>query len=51
VAVGHPFCKEINWLKANGIATGFEDGTFRPGDNVTRQAMAAFLFRTWMLLQ
>jgi serine protease AprX len=51
VSVSHPFCKEINWLKVNGIATGFEDGTFRPDVAVTRQAMAAFLFRTWMLLQ
>jgi subtilisin family serine protease len=46
VPVDHPFCKEINWLKTNHITTGFEDGTFRPLSNVTRQAMAAFLYRT-----
>jgi len=27
------------------ITTGFTDGTFRPGDDVTRGQMAAFLFR------
>ena len=45
VPVGHPFCKEIKWLKGAGISTGFGDGTFRPADPVTRQAMAAFMAR------
>jgi hypothetical protein len=27
------------------IATGYADGSFHPGDPVSRQAMAAFLFR------
>jgi hypothetical protein len=27
------------------IATGYGDGTFRPGDPVSRQAMAAYLHR------
>ena len=50
VPVDHPFCAEINWLATNGITTGFEDGNFRPIENVTRQAMAAFLVRTWPFL-
>lgn len=41
----HPFWDEIAWLLAEGIATGYDDGTFRPGAPVTRQALAAFLFR------
>src|SRR5687767_12372542 len=41
----HPFHDEIAWLTQKGITTGFEDGTYRPGDPVTRQAMAAFLQR------
>jgi len=41
----HPFATEIGWLVAEGIATGFEDGTFRPGAAVSRQAAAAFLYR------
>ena len=45
VPTSHPFCKEIEWMKDNGISTGFGDGTYKPGDNVTRQAMSAFLAR------
>jgi serine protease AprX len=50
VSVDQPFCKEINWLKTNGITAGFEDGTFHPLSDVTRQAMAAFLYRTSKLM-
>jgi hypothetical protein len=31
------------WLKDNGIATGFGDGTFRPNSNITR-GQASFWF-------
>jgi hypothetical protein len=41
----NPFLTEINWLEANGISTGFGDGTFRPAAPVNRDAMAAFLYR------
>jgi predicted outer membrane repeat protein len=41
----HPFFDEIEWMAANGIAGGFDDGTFRSGQPVSRQAMSAFLFR------
>ena len=37
---------DINWAQANGITTGFPDGTFRPEEYVTRAQMAAFLHRT-----
>jgi hypothetical protein len=40
-----PFCSDIEWMKTSGIATGFGDGTYRPGLAVTRQAMAAFMAR------
>jgi hypothetical protein len=42
---GHQFFTEIDWLKAEGIGGGYLDGTFRPTAGVSRQAMAAFLFR------
>ena len=42
----HPFCAEIDWLASGGIAGGYEDGTFRPTVPVSRQAMAAFLYRS-----
>jgi len=45
VAVGADFCGEIAWLKSTGITSGFEGNTFRPGAQIDRQAMAAFLFR------
>lgn len=45
VATGHPFCAEIAAMADLGITTGYGDGTFRPGATVTRQAMAAFLYR------
>ena len=35
----------IAWAAANGIVTGFEDGTFRPDENVTREQTAAILYR------
>jgi len=40
-----PFCGVISWAKTTGITTGFADGTFKPGANITRAAAAAFLHR------
>jgi len=45
VPIDHPFFTEIELLAASGITTGYDDGTFRPSDNVTRMAMSAFLVR------
>jgi hypothetical protein len=44
VPVGAPYYADIEWLAAEGIAQGNPDGTFRPKANVTRQAMAVFLY-------
>lgn len=41
----HPFRHDIEWLGAWQITSGYADGTFRPDEAVSRQAMAAFLFR------
>src|SRR5665648_934830 len=43
--VGAPFYTEIEWLAATGITTGYADHTFHPVEDVSRQAMAAFLYR------
>ncbi|WP_448610222.1 S-layer homology domain-containing protein [Geodermatophilus sp. URMC 60] len=40
-----PFFGDISWLVGQGITTGYADGTFGSVRNVSRQAMAAFLFR------
>lgn len=45
VPADHAFYTEISWLAESGITTGYEDGLFRPGGAVTRQAMAAYLCR------
>lgn len=45
VPEGHPFFDAITWMVENSYASGFDDGTFRPTNPVTRQAMSAFLFR------
>jgi len=50
VPVGAAFFREIEWLYSTGITTGWDLGThreFRPGANVERQAMAAFLSRAF----
>ncbi|WP_342372098.1 S-layer homology domain-containing protein [Propioniciclava soli] len=51
VATDNPFHAEIAWLASSGIATGWEDGTFRPLTPIARDAMAAFLFRLhWLIV-
>ncbi|MGW9402542.1 GH25 family lysozyme [Arthrobacter sp. NPDC055585] len=45
VGTDHLFYKEISWLAATGISTGWTDSTFRPGQPIARDAMAAFLYR------
>ena len=45
VLPGDEFCGEIAWMVAEGLATGYEDGLYRPTAPVSRQATAAFLYR------
>ncbi len=45
VGPSHPFCDEISWLIGAGITSGYDDGTYRPTAQVSRAAMAAFLYR------
>ena len=45
VAPSDPFYKEIVWMHQQHITTGWSDGTFRPHDSVTREALAAFFYR------
>lgn len=37
VATGNAFHDDIDWLTANGIASGYPDGTFRPANPINRQ--------------
>jgi len=49
VPTSNGFYKEITWLASTGITTGWDVGggvkEFRPYNNITRDAMAAFLYR------
>jgi lysophospholipase L1-like esterase len=47
VRTGHPFAVAITWMAETDLSTGYGDGTYRPGDPVSRQAMSAFLHRLW----
>ncbi len=40
-----PHHEHIGWLKENGIAAGWADGTFKPYVSIARCDMAAFLYR------
>jgi len=41
----HPFAEEIEWMKKVGLAAGSADGTFKPTNAASRQAMASFLWK------
>jgi hypothetical protein len=45
VGPAHPFVEEISWMGTACISNGYSDGTYHPGEAVSRQAMAAFLHR------
>ena len=45
VAGGAYYAQSVAWASANGIVNGFEDGSFRPGDAITREQMAAIFMR------
>ncbi|HVV30527.1 MAG TPA: GH25 family lysozyme, partial [Mycobacteriales bacterium] len=45
-----PFCAAIGALVTSGVIEGYDDGGFHPGAPISRQAIAAFLQRTDVLL-
>jgi hypothetical protein len=45
VPAGQFYTDPVSWAVTSGITTGFADGTFRPGDVVTRAQLAVFLWR------
>jgi serine protease len=54
VSTGQQFYKEMSWLAGNGISTGWTEAggarSYRPLQPISRDAMAAFLFRLNSLL-
>lgn len=45
VSPGQYYASAVAWASANGIVNGYSDGTFRPGAAITREQLAAFLYR------
>ena len=45
IATGSTFYAEVAWVASTGISTGNADGGYHPAENVSRQAMAAFMHR------
>ena len=37
----------MQWASKQGLVKGYEDGTFKPEQNVTREEMVTMLFRCW----
>ena len=45
VAAGAWYADAVNWAAKNNIVGGYGDGLFGPDDNITREQMAAILYR------
>lgn len=45
IVLGQQFYKEMSWLSATKVSTGWDDRTYRPLASVNRDAMAAFMYR------
>lgn len=45
VAPGAYYANAVSWASAGGIVNGYSDGTFRPNNLITREQLAAFLYR------
>ncbi|MCL1982571.1 MAG: amidohydrolase family protein [Clostridiales bacterium] len=45
VAEGAYYWQAVNWAASNGIVSGYGNGKFGPSDNITREQLAAILFR------
>lgn len=45
VAKGQWYADGVAWASANGVVTGYPDGSFRPNDTITREQMAAILYQ------
>jgi hypothetical protein len=45
VATGEWYTSAISWASAHGIVDGYSETTFAPNDSITREQMAAILYR------
>jgi hypothetical protein len=42
----HQYAKSINWMQANNVVVGYEDGSFRPDNKVNRAEFLKMLYET-----
>ena len=45
VAKGQWYADGVAWASANGVVSGYPDGSFRPNDTITREQMATILYQ------
>ena len=45
VAAGQYYANAVAWANANGIVSGYGNGKFGPNDKITREQLAAILYR------
>lgn len=45
VPSGQYYSQAVAWASANGIVNGYDNGLFGPNDSITREQMAAILYR------
>jgi hypothetical protein len=45
VAADAWYAPAVAWAQSSGVVAGYADGTFHPGDSVTREQMAAMLYQ------
>lgn len=45
VAAGAYYAEAVEWAYANGIISGYADGTYKPAGKLTREQMATILYR------
>ena len=45
IPLGKYYTKAVLWAENIGVVNGYPDGTFRPNDNITREQLAAILYR------
>ncbi len=50
VPEGQFYTAPVAWASANGIVNGYEDGSFRPGNKITRQEIVTMLHRYVVML-
>ena len=45
VASGSWYASAVGWAAQQGIVTGYSDGSFKPGESITREQLALMLYR------